>query len=155
MQGLFFHQTKFTMQSLIDKFGIQPFTLTLIILIPLAILFVVLVGVFLKLGKSNLLVFNNADGKVEISRGAIQEIIQRTCEQFVEVGRARGDIRRSKGKITIKVRLKLRVKTRLQDISNELQSQVTRAIRDDLGIENLGEVNVIVEGFLAETKPKA
>jgi uncharacterized alkaline shock family protein YloU len=142
------------MQTLIDKFEIQPFTLALILLIPLAILLVVLVVVFLKLGKSNLLVFNNKDGKVEISRTAIQEIIERTCEQFVEVGRARGDIQKSKGKINIKVRLKLRVKTRLQDISNELQHQITRAIRNDLGIENLGEVNVIVEGFLAEKKPR-
>lgn len=143
------------MQALTDKFGVEPFTLTLMLLVPLAILFVVLVVIFLKLGKANLLVFNNEDGKVEISRNAIQEIIQRTCEQFVEVGRARGDISKKKGQIKIKVRLKLRVKTRLQDISNELQKQITRAIRDDLGIENLGEVNVIVEGFLAEPKPKA
>lgn len=143
------------MQSLIDKFGIEPTTLTFIVLTALVIVFVVLIIAFLKLGKSNLLVFNNQDGKVEISKAAIQEIIERTCEQFVEVGRARGDIRRFNGKMSIKVRLKLRVKTRLQDISNELQNQITKAIRDDLGIENLGEVNVIVEGFLAESKPKA
>ncbi|MCZ6672147.1 MAG: alkaline shock response membrane anchor protein AmaP [Verrucomicrobia bacterium] len=143
------------MQALTDKFGVEPFSLTLMFLIPLGILFIVLVVLFLKLGKKNLLVFNNEDGRVEISRSAIQEIIQRTCEQFVEVGRARGDISKKKGQIIIKVRLKLRVKTRLQDISNELQNQITRAIRDDLGIENLGEVHVIVEGFLAEPKPKA
>ena len=133
----------------------SPTANALMILVPLAVLFVVLVVLFFKLGKTNLLVFNNQDGKVEISRNAIQEIIQRTCEQFVEVGKARGDISKSKGKINIKVRLKLRVKTRLQDISNELQRQITHAIRDDLGIENLGEVNVIVEGFLAEPKPQA
>ena len=142
------------MQTLVEKISSDPLTLALTILIPLAILFIVLVVVFLKLGKANLLVFDNKDGKVEISRNAIQEIIQRTCEQFVEVGRARGDITKKKGQIRIKVRLKLRVKTRLQDISNELQRQITRAIRDDLGIENLGEVNVIVEGFLAEQKPQ-
>jgi uncharacterized alkaline shock family protein YloU len=139
---------------LTNHLALEPFNLTLLILIPLALLFVVLVVVFLKLGKNNLLVFNNDDGKVEISRNAIQEIIQRTCEQFVEVGKARGDIVKSKGQINIKVRLKLRVKTRLQDISNELQRQITHAIRNDLGIENLGVVNVVVEGFLAESKPK-
>ena len=143
------------MQALIEKLDGGPFSLTIALLIPLAVVFIVLVVLFLKLSKKNLLVFNNEDGKVEISRSAIQEIIQRTCEQFVEVGKARGDISKSKGKINIKVRLKLRVKTRLQDISNELQNQITRAIRDDLGIENLGVVNVIVEGFLAEPKPKA
>jgi uncharacterized alkaline shock family protein YloU len=143
------------MQPITNALAVEPFNLTLMILVPLAILFVVLVVLFFKLGKSNLLVFNNQDGKVEISRNAIQEIIQRTCEQFVEVGKARGDISKSKGKINIKVRLKLRVKTRLQDISNELQRQITHAIRDDLGIENLGEVNVVVEGFLAEPKPQA
>ena len=141
------------MGKLTNTLGVEAFTLTLSILITLALLFVVFVILFLKLGKQNLLVFNNTDGKVEISRNAIQEIIQRTCEQFVEVGKARGDITKSKGQINIKVRLKLRVKTRLQDISNELQRQITHAIRHDLGIENLGEVNVIVEGFLAEPKP--
>jgi uncharacterized alkaline shock family protein YloU len=143
------------MQELTNSLGVEPFSLTLLILVPLGILFVVLIVLFLKLGKPNLLVFNNEDGKVEISRNAIQEIIQRTCEQFVEVGKARGDIKKSKGQINIKVRLKLRVKTRLQDISNELQRQMTHAIRHDLGIENLGEVNVVVEGFLAEPKPAA
>ena len=143
------------MQSTLDSFGSEPIQFTLMILIPLVVIFVVLVILFLKLGKQNLLVFNNQDGKVEISRNAIQEIIQRTCEQFVEVGKARGDIKKSKGQINIKVRLKLRVKTRLQDISNELQRQITHAIRHDLGIENLGEVHVVVEGFLAEPKPKA
>ena len=142
------------MHTLTNHLALEPFNLTLLILIPLALLFVVLVVVFLKLGKNNLLVFNNDDGKVEISRNAIQEIIQRTCEQFVGVGKARGDIVKSKGQINIKVRLKLRVKTRLQDISNELQRQITHAIRNDLGIENLGVVNVVVEGFLAESKPK-
>ncbi|MCB1120039.1 MAG: hypothetical protein KJT03_00700 [Verrucomicrobiae bacterium] len=143
------------MQIFPEIFALEPLQLTLLILIPLGILFVILIVLFLKLGKANLLVFNNNDGKVEISRNAIQEIIQRTCEQFVEVGRARGDIIKSKGQIHIKVRLKLRVKTRLQDISNELQRQITHAIRHDLGIENLGEVNVVVEGFLAENKPKS
>lgn len=143
------------MKSIPEILALEPLQLTLLILIPLAILLVVLVVVFLKLGKANLLVFNNDDGKVEISPNAIQEIIQRTCEQFVEVGRARSDIIKSKGRIHIKVRLKLRVKTRLQDISNELQRQITHAIRHDLGIENLGEVTVIVEGFLAEKKPKS
>ncbi|QXD24129.1 alkaline shock response membrane anchor protein AmaP [Opitutia bacterium ISCC 51] len=143
------------MESTLDKFGTEPLQLTLMVLIPLAVIFVVLVVLFLKLGEKNLLVFNNQDGKVEISRNAIQEIVQRTCEQFVEVGKARSDIRKIKGQIHIKVRLKLRVKTRLQDISNELQRQITHAIRHDLGIENLGEVNVIVEGFLAEPRPKA
>ena len=143
------------MQETIDQIGTDPIFLILMVVVPLSIIFAVLVVMYLKLGRPNLLVFNNEDGKVEISRNAIQEIIQRTCEQFVEVGKARGDIKKSKGQIHIKVRLKLRVKTRLQDISNELQRQITHAIRHDLGIENLGEVNVIVEGFLAEPKPKA
>lgn len=143
------------MQALFESLDLSPSDTTIALLILLAIVFIVLVLLFLKLSKNNLLVFNNEDGKVEISKAAIQEIIQRTCEQFVEVGRARGDISKSRGQINIRVRLKLRVKTRLQDISNELQHQITRAIRDDLGIENLGVVNVIVEGFLAEPKPQA
>ena len=141
------------MQSLIDKLG-EPFSLAVTLLILLGVVLIVLIILFLKLSKNNLLVFDNEDGKVEISKAAIQEIIQRTCEQFVEVGRARGEISKKKGQINIKVRLKLRVKTRLQDISNELQNQITRAIRDDLGIENLGVVNVVVEGFLSEPKPQ-
>ena len=143
------------MQALFESLDLGPSDTTIALLILLAIVFIVPVLLFLKLSKNNLLVFNNEDGKVEISKAAIQEIIQRTCEQFVEVGRARGDISKSRGQINIRVRLKLRVKTRLQDISNELQHQITRAIRDDLGIENLGVVNVIVEGFLAEPNPQA
>ena len=87
------------MQQITNALAVELFNLTLMILVPLAILFEVLVVLFFKFGKSNLLVFNNQDGKVEISRNAIQEIIQRTCEQFVEVGKARGDISKSKGKI--------------------------------------------------------
>jgi len=142
------------MQALLERMGSDPSGATIALLILLAIIFIVLVVLFLKLSKNNLLVFNNENGKIEISKVAIQEIIQRTCEQFVEVGRARGDITKSRGQINISVRLKLRAKTRLQDISNELQNKITRAIRDDLGIESLGVVNVVVEGFLAEPTPQ-
>ncbi len=141
-------------ESIFDKLPDHP-VMVYAIVIALAIIFGGLVILFFKWGRSNLLVFNNEDGRVEISRAAIQEIIQRTCEQFVEVGRARSDISLSKGYINIKVRLKLRVKTRLQEISNQLQKQITHAIRNDLGIKNLSEVNVVVEGFLAQVKPKA
>mgnify|MGYP003308967353 CR=1 FL=1 len=108
------------MQALLERMGSDPSGATIALLILLAIIFIVLVVLFLKLSKNNLLVFNNENGKIEISKVAIQEIIQRTCEQFVEVGRARGDITKSRGQINISVRLKLRAKTRLQDISHEL-----------------------------------
>jgi len=131
-------------------------TLTMLGLILLgAVIFLALILVFIKMGKSRLLVFDNEEGRIEISSAAIQEIISRTCEQFVEVGKARGELRNKRGQLHIKVRLKLRVKTRLQDISNELQRQLTRAIRDDLGIENLADVSIIVDGFLPQDKPKA
>jgi len=142
------------MNSLLSAFENPSFTLIGIILLAV-IVFIALIIVFVKVGQSRLLVFDNEDGRVEISAAAIQEIITRTCEQFVEVGKARGELRSKRGNLYIKVRLKLRVKTRLQDISNELQRQLTRAIRDDLGIENLADVSIIVDGFLPQDKPKA
>ncbi len=141
--------------AIFENITLPPTSTIVLALILFGIVLVfILIGI-LKLRDGKLLVFTNDEGKAEISKKAIQEIIQRTCEQFVEVGRARSELKMKKGQLNLKVSLKLRVKTRLSEITSKLQAQITTAIRDDLGIDNLGTVNVMVEGFLAEAKPKA
>ena len=141
---------KFSFDNLADA----PVPILFLVVIVLAIITAGLVMLFSRWRKPTLLIFNNENGRVEISRATIQKVVQRTCERFMEVGWARTYLRQSKGYIHIKVRLKLGVKTRIQDISNHLQKQITRAIRDDLGIKSLADVTVVVEGLMTPVEPE-
>ncbi len=131
-----------------DKLADAPVPILFLIVIALAVITAGLVMLFSRWKKPTLLIFNNENGRVEISRAAIQKVVQRTCERFIEVGRARSYLSQSKGYMHIKVRLMLGVKTRVPDISSHLQKQITRAVRDDLGIKTLADVTVVVEGFM-------
>lgn len=135
------------MESIFDNLTNAP--VLFLILFVLAIVAAGLGAFFTRRKKNtpNLLVLNSENGRIEISREAIQKVVQHTCEEFREVSRSRIHLRQSRGHIHVKVQLLLTVETRVGDITKHLQKRVTRAIRDDLGIKNLADVTVMVAGF--------
>lgn len=95
--------------------------------------------------------FSNDQGKVMVSRQALQEQIQRRCEELSEVGKARAHII-SKGELlSIRIRLRVRSNAKLIGISGYLQEQIDAVLRRNLGVENIGPIDIIVTGILPAT----
>jgi len=98
--------------------------------------------------------FSGEQGSVRVTSQALRELVQRYCEEMPEVGRARAIIR-VKGKLlTIQIRLRIRSDARLVGVSGYLQEQIGGIVRKNLGMENIGPVDVVVVGILPASKPQ-
>ena len=86
-------------------------------------------------------------GRVMVSRSAIVELVQTSCSQLEEVSKPSVKIK-VKGKTThCQVHIKLTAGGRLRDIEQTLQSHLRTALTENLGIENLGKIDIIATGF--------
>lgn len=91
--------------------------------------------------------YRTENGRVTVSRSAIVELVRTSCEQLNDV--AKPGVRINvKGKYThFDVRIQLTSGARLKDIEETLQSHLRQALTENLGIENLGKINIVATGF--------
>ena len=99
--------------------------------------------------------FKSTSGKIMITRSAISELARRICDQTETVGKCSTRIKTRGGTLKIEVRIQMMAGSKLGDVTSDLQDRLNHALGEILGIENLGEINVIVTGFIgnAESSP--
>lgn len=97
--------------------------------------------------------FTSEGGRVLITKRAVRELIQRCSEDLGDVGSADVKVDIKRGRLHTKVELRLRRNANLKGISGYLREQVTQALTENLGVEELGEVDIVVIGVLNETTP--
>jgi hypothetical protein len=95
----------------------------------------------------NVVAYCTENGRVLVSRCAIVELVRTSCSQLNDVSKPHVKIR-TKGKFThFEVRIKLMSGGRLKTIEQTLQKHLRHALTENLGIENLGQINIIATGF--------
>lgn len=95
----------------------------------------------------NVVAYATENGQVMVSRTAIIELVQTSCEQIEEVSKPQVRINAKGKKTDFEVRLKLASGGHLRSIEETLQSHLRRALSENLGIEGLGRINIIATGF--------
>ena len=91
--------------------------------------------------------YSTENGRVLVSRSAIVELVRTSCEQLNDVTKPRVIIR-TKGKFThFDVRVQLMSGARLKVVEQTLQKHLRHALTENLGIENLGKINIVADGF--------
>ncbi len=118
-----------------------------------AVAFVLLLALWLLLTRREtgpIVAFDSATGDVKVSRQAIHELAQRTCNSMDSVGKCLTRIHSRSGILNIEVRIRLIGGSRLNDVSTELQTRLTQALQENLGIERLGSIDIIVTGFIGD-----
>lgn len=91
--------------------------------------------------------YSTDNGQVMVSRSAIVELVQTSCEQIKEVSKPRVRMRIKGPQTHFEVRLKLASGGQLRTIEETLQTHLRRALTENLGIENLGRINILATGF--------
>ena len=91
--------------------------------------------------------FDNRAGVVEVSRKALDELVQSVCYSLGALNRPDVKIYTVRGRLCMSVALKLESGQRLTDATAEIQTALTSAFREHLGIEKLGRIDVKVIGF--------
>jgi hypothetical protein len=95
----------------------------------------------------NVVAYSTDNGRVMVSRSAIVELVQTSCVQLQDVSKPQVRIQ-TKGSTThFEIRIKLLSGGRLRTIEETLQSHMRKALTDNLGIENLGRINIVATGF--------
>ncbi len=86
-------------------------------------------------------------GRTRVSEHALKTVISAVCKERDEIIRSRIKLRIKHGKINIFLKLKLGTYINLSTLALELQNQLNSIFIDDLGLNNLGKINIIISGF--------
>ena len=102
---------------------------------------------YLKRQPSKVLAYATENGRVMVSRSAIVELVQTSCQQLNVLAKPRVRIK-VKGRFThLEVTIKLLTGGYLRAVEETLQSHLRAALSQNLGIENLGQINIVADGF--------
>lgn len=100
---------------------------------------------------STLVLRKDEKGGLLISRHALHRLIETCCEQLRGVASARASVSRSRGKFTVAIRLKVRPNAKLDAIQGYLTEEIGDIFRENLGMGEIGQVDVKVIGVIPES----
>lgn len=96
---------------------------------------------------SSVIAFTSEGGRVMVTRSAITELVQTSCTQLRDVAKPCIRIRVKRGQTNLEVRLKLASGGRLTEVAATLKEHLRDALQQNLGISNLGSIDITVTGF--------
>ena len=91
-------------------------------------------------------------GELSISRHALHRLIEACCQQVAGVVWARARVRRRGGKFRTRLRLKVRPEAKLDAIHGYLTQEITDIYRQNLGIQDVGPIEIEIVGVIPEQK---
>ncbi len=97
--------------------------------------------------------FDNPDGQVKVSRNAINELAQSATDDMSEVAKCVTRIQTRGGHLNVQLRIKMVAGSNLSEVSLAMQNRVKNSLRNSLGIEKLGSIEVRLTGFIGQNKP--
>ena len=113
----------------------------------LVILLMFILILWLRRQPKKVLAYATENGRVMVSRSAIVELFQTSCEQLNNVSKPRVKLAVKRNVTNLDVDIKLLAGGRLRQIEDTLQAHLRLALSENLGIENLGYINIIATGF--------
>ncbi len=99
---------------------------------------------------STLRLISDEKGHLSISRHALHRLIETCCEQLRGVATARASVKRRRGKLAVTIHLKVRPNAKLDAIQGYLTQEVGDIFRENLGIGDIGPVEIKVIGVMPE-----
>lgn len=106
-----------------------------------------LLTLLLRRQPKNIVAYSTANGRVMVSRNAIVELVQTSCQQLQDVTKPQVKIKVKGQTSHFEIRIKLLSGGRLRSIEQALQAHLRRALTENLGIEKLGRINIVATGI--------
>lgn len=111
----------------------------------LALLFILIL--LLRRQPRKVVAYTTENGSVMVSRHAIVELVQTSCEQLQDVSKPHIKIKIKGDTTHFDIRIKLLGGGRLREVEETLQTHLRHALTENLGIEALGQINIVATGF--------
>ena len=135
------------MSSILEYFANAP---ALVIALWAGIVLLVVLLFMRKPGR--LLLASNETGRLQISRHALHRLLEACCQQLKGVVSARARVAKCRGKFKTFLRLKVRPDAKLDAIQGYLAQEIADIYRLNLGITNVGPIEIEVVGVIPEQK---
>ena len=130
------------------KDSICPFMTPLnLYLLGASLLLVIILILLRRRQPKHIVAYKTENGAVTISRSAIVELVRTSCEQISQVSKPKLKVFFRKGLTHFAIRIQLTSSGSLKDIEETLQNHLRESLSKNLGIENLGDINIIVTSF--------
>ena len=94
-----------------------------------------------------IMLFSNEAGRVRVSRKALNDLVHSACFQVGAIERPKLSFKIRRRKLHIQLRMKLQSNQRLAELSTCLQDRLSDSLRDNLGVDRLGRIDILVTGF--------
>ena len=107
---------------------------------------------FLLFKPRRLLLVSNESGRLQISQHALHRLLETCCQQLRGVSSARAHVVKSRGKFKTYLRLKVRPDAKMDAIQGYLAQEIADIYRLNLGITNVGPIEIEVVGVVPENK---
>lgn len=100
---------------------------------------------------STLVLASTENGRLQISRHALNRLLEACCQQLKGVASARAQVKRRGGKFRTTLRLKVRPDAKLDAIQGYLTEEIAGIYRDNLGLkEAVGPIHIKVVGVVPQ-----
>lgn len=96
--------------------------------------------------------FPTEGGQVLVTRRAVKELVVHCCDELSGTGSADVDIAIRHGELRTRVQLKLRRNANVKGVTSYLRERIVQALTENLGLDKLGDVDIVVVGVLEEPK---
>ncbi len=93
--------------------------------------------------------FSDTSGAVYVSTHAVIDLVRATCEHIEGISRPRVRLKDKRGVTHLDLHLRLESGSRIREIRDALRQHLKGTLQDNLGIENLGNITVIVSEYKA------
>lgn len=123
------------------------FTPLNLILLGIFFFLVIVVVLLRKRQPESIVAYKTDNGNVTISRSAIVELVRTSCQQINQVNKPKLKVFVKRGLTHFDIKIQLTSGGCLKDVEETLQQHLRESLSKNLGIESLGNINVIVTSF--------
>lgn len=94
---------------------------------------------------SGFVAFKDTNGKVEISRSAIESLVEATCAQVDSIDHPRVKTNLVKGALHLRIFLHVKGDVQVREIREQLSNHIQAQLIDNLGFSKLHGVDIVVQ----------
>ncbi len=87
-----------------------------------------------------------------VTRRAVKELVIHCCDELSGNGSADVTVGIQRGALRTRVELKLRRNANVKGVTSYLRERIMQALTENLGLENIGDIDIVVVGVLEEPK---
>ena len=138
-----------TLINFLTELGIKDEQLAYLTLAVCAFIIILIILNWLTslLKSPRLIAYKTEKGMVQVNCGAISDLVKSICEKDSHISQLKTKIITKRKNLNIQIRLRIQSGSHLKSIEESLQIEIREALRNSLGIENIGFIDIIATGI--------